>query len=118
MLVDTSVWVDHLARGNPGLVGLLEAGEVEIHPFVIGELALGNLRWREGVLGYLTALALVPPAEHEEVLRLVEERGLAGSGLGWADAHLLASALIGGTRVWTLDRTLAAAADRLGVGRS
>lgn len=117
MLVDTSVWVDHLGRGNPALADLLEAGEVETHPFVIGELALGNLRWREGILGYLEELPPVPSAEHEEVLRLVEERGLAGSGLGWVDAHLLASALIGGTRVWTLDRALAVAADQLGVGR-
>lgn len=117
MLVDTSVWVDHLARGNPSLVELLEAGEVETHPFVVGELALGHLRGREGVLEYLGVLPSVSPAEHEEVLRLVEDRGLAGSGLGWVDAHLLASALIGGTRLWTLDRALAAAADRLGVDR-
>jgi predicted nucleic acid-binding protein len=117
MLVDTSVWVDHLAGGDPALAELLEAGEVETHPFVVGELALGHLRRRDGILGYLEALPSVPPAEHEEVLRLVEEGGLAGSGLGWVDAHLLASALIAGTRVWTLDRSLAAAADRLGIGR-
>jgi predicted nucleic acid-binding protein len=116
MLVDTSVWVDHLSRGNPALVDLLEAGEVETHPFVVGELALGHLRWREGILEYLAALPPVPPAEHGEVLRLVEERGLAGSGLGWVDAHLLASALLGGTRVWTLDRPLASAAASLGIG--
>lgn len=117
MLVDTSVWVDHLARGNPALAELLEAGEVETHPFVVGELALGNLRWREGILGYLEELPSVPSAEHAEVLHLVEERRLAGSGLGWVDAHLLASALIEGTRLWTLDRSLAAAAAGLGVGR-
>jgi len=117
MLVDTSVWVDHLAKGNPSLVGLLETGEVETHPIVVGELALGRLRWREKILGLLKALPAVPEAEHAEVMGLVEDRGLAGSGLGWVDAHLLASALIGGTRLWTLDRALAAAADRLGVGR-
>lgn len=117
MLVDTSVWVDHLAGGNPALAELLEAGDVETHPFVVGELALGNLRWRDGILGYLEALPSVPPAEHAEVLHLVEDRELAGSGLGWVDVHLLASALIGGTRLWTLDRALAAAAARLGVGR-
>jgi len=115
MLVDTSVWVDHLVGGNPALAELLEAGEVETHPFVVGELALGNLRWRDGILEYLEALPSVPRAEDAEVLHLVEDRGLAGSGLGWVDAHLLASALIGGTRLWTLDRALAAAADRLGV---
>ncbi len=115
MLVDTSVWVDHLAGGNPALAELLEAGDVETHPFVVGELALGNLRWRDGILGYLEALPSVPPAEHAEVLHLVEDRGLASSGLGWVDVHLLASALIGGTRLWTLDRALAAAAARLGI---
>lgn len=118
MLVDTSVWVKHLASATPALVELLEAGEVETHPFVIGELAVGNLRWRQGILGHLEELPSVPLAEHAEVMQLVEERGLAGSGLGWVDVHLLASALIGGTRVWTLDRSLAAAADRLGVGAS
>ena len=117
MLVDTSVWVDHLAGGNPALAELLEAGDVETHPFVVGELALGNLRWRDGILGYLEALPSVPPAEHAEVLHLVGDRKLAGSGLGWVDVHLLASALIGGTRLWTLDRALAAAAARLEVGR-
>jgi predicted nucleic acid-binding protein len=116
MLVDTSVWVDHLAKGNPSLVGLLEAGEVETHPFVIGELTLGRLRRREKILGLLQALPSVPEAEHAEVMGLVEDRGLVGSGLGWVDAHLLASALIGGTRVWTLDRHLTTAASRLGVG--
>jgi len=116
MLVDTSVWVDHLARGNPSLVDLLEAGEVETHPFVIGELALGHLRWREKILGLLKALPAMPEAEHAEVMGLIEDRGLAGSGLGWVDAHLLASALLGGTRVWTLDRPLASAAASLGIG--
>ena len=116
MLVDTSVWVDHLAGGNPSLAGLLEAGEVETHPFVIGELTLGRLRWREKILGLLEALPSVPEAEHAEVMRLVEERGLAGSGLGWVDAHLLASALLGGSKVWTLDRPLASAAASLGIG--
>ncbi|MFH1331542.1 MAG: type II toxin-antitoxin system VapC family toxin [Actinomycetota bacterium] len=117
MLVDTSVWVDHLVKGNPSLAALLEAGEVETHTFVVGELALGRLCRRKETLGYLAALPGVPEAEHWEVLGLVEEHDLAGSGLGWVDAHLLASALVGGIRLWTSDRTLAAAAARLGVGR-
>ncbi len=115
MLVDTSVWVDHLARGNARLVALLEEGEVEAHPFVVGELALGRLRGREETLAHLAALPSVPVAEHEEVLGLVTSNHLAGSGVGWVDAHLLASALIGGTTIWTLDRPLAAVARRLGV---
>ena len=115
MLVDTSVWIDHLARANPRLVEALEAGVVETHPFVIGELALGRLRWRDETLSYLTALPGVPVADHGEVLGLVAGRDLAGSGIGWVDAHLLASALIGHTLVWTLDASLAASAARLGV---
>lgn len=115
MLVDTSVWVDHLARANPRLMELLEAGAVQTHPFVVGELALGRLRWREETLAYLSALPSVPVAEHEEVLDLVTGHDLAGRGVGWVDAHLLASAMIGSTQVWTLDRHLAAAAARLGV---
>jgi len=116
MLVDTSVWVDHLARGNPHLVALLEEGEVQVHPFVVGELALGRLRRREETIAHLAALPWVSVAEHEEVLALIGRYDLAGSGVGWVDAHLLASALIGGTALWTLDRPLAAAATRLGVG--
>ena len=99
MLVDTSVWVDHLARGNARLVALLEAGEVEVHPYVVGELALGRLRWREETLAHLAALPSVPAAEDEEMLGLVTGHDLAGSGVGWVDAHLLASALIAGTTV-------------------
>jgi len=115
MLVDTSVWVDHLARGNARLVALLEEGNVEVHPFVIGELALGRLRWREATLAHLQALPSVPMAEHDEVLNLVEGQDLVGAGMGWVDAHLLAGALLGGTLIWTLDRPLAAAATLLGV---
>jgi len=116
MLVDTSVWIDHFAQANPRLVEALEAGTVESHPFVMGELALGRLRWRDETLAYLAALPAARAAEHEEALGLVVAHDLAGSGLGWVDAHLLASALIGGTTIWTLDRQLAAVATRLGVG--
>lgn len=115
MLVDTSVWVDHLARGNARLAALLEEGEVEVHPFVVGELALGRLRWREETLAHLAALPSVPAADQDEVLGLVVSHDLAGAGIGWVDAHLLASALIGGTTIWTLDRSLASVARRLGV---
>jgi len=118
MLVDTAVWVDHLARGNAGLAALLEEGAVETHPFVIGELALGSLRWREATLAHLQALPTVPVAEHDEVLYLVERHSLAGTGIGWVDAHLLAGVLIAGTTIWTLDRPLAAVAARLGLGGS
>lgn len=115
MLVDTSVWIDHLRRGNGLLASRLRNGEVETHPFVVGELACGKLRRRDEILSLLRALPAVTRAEHEEVLGLVESKRLAGRGLGWIDAHLLASAMLHRTTLWTLDRRLAAEARRLGV---
>jgi len=107
ILVDTSVWVDHLRRGNPDLAGLLEQEQVACHPFVIGELALGSLRQRREILDSLAELPSVPIIDHEEALALVEQRGLAGKGIGWVDVHLVASALLGTLSFWTLDRRLA-----------
>lgn len=115
MLVDTSIWVEHLRRGEPRLVELLEHGDVQCHPFVLGELALGNLERRAEILADLEALPLVPVAEHEEVLALVDSRRLHGTGIGWVDAHLLASAALARTTLWTADRVLRDAARRLGV---
>ncbi len=114
-LVDTSVWVDHLRARNPRLSSFLRDGQVICHPFVVGELACGNLRNRQEVLGLLAALPEATIAEHREVLQLVESGRLFGRGLGWVDAHLLASALLAGSAFWTLDRPLrkAAAALRL-----
>lgn len=113
ILVDTSVWVEHLRRGQPRLAELLDAAEVAGHPFVLGELALGHLRRRDEILELLAALPQVEPASHEEVLGFVEHRKLAASGIGWVDAHLLAAAALSGFRLWTLDRRLATAATRL-----
>ena len=115
MLVDSSVWIDHLRRGNAQLASRLVDGEVETHPFVIGELACGNLRRRKEVLSLIGSLPHVTEADHDEVLTLVESRRLTGRGLGWVDAHLLASAILGRTALWTLDRPLAEQARRLGV---
>jgi hypothetical protein len=115
ILVDTSVWVDHLRHRNTMLATRLEAGEVLTHPFVIGELACGSLRRRADVLASLTMLPQVPIASHDEVLGFVDSHRLAGSGIGWIDAHLLASTRLAGVNLWTLDRSLATAARRLGV---
>ena len=112
-LVDTSVWIDHFRRGNKRLKTMLDAGRVCCHRFVIGELACGTLRNRDEVLDLLSALPEAPVAEHEEVLRFVGKRGLAGRGLGWIDMHLLASALLGNCKVWTLDKALGRAATEL-----
>lgn len=115
MLVDTSVWIDHLRRGNRRLASCLENGEVESHPFVVGELACGRLKRRDEILSLLGSLPRVIEAEHDEVLALVESRRLSGRGLGWIDAHLLASTVLTGTTLWTLDQRLAGEAKKLAV---
>lgn len=114
-LVDSSVWVDHWRRGNARLSAALESGRVATHPFVIGELACGNLPKRAVTLRLLEALPGVLAARHEEVLTLVDKRELAGTGLGWVDVHLLAAATLGHVQLWTLDRALRRAAERLDV---
>lgn len=115
VLVDTSVWVEHLRRGNGGLASLLTESRVLAHPFVVGELACGNLGNRAVILSNLDALPSVVPASREEVMRLVEGRTLWGRGLGWVDMHLLASALLSNCGFWTLDRRLAQAAREVGL---
>lgn len=107
ILVDTSVWIDHLRAGNERLVALLDAGWVVAHPFVIGELACGNLHQRNKVLGLLQALPQASVASQEEVLFFIERKALSGRGIGFIDAHLLASTAIGANvRLWTRDRRL------------
>ena len=115
ILVDTSVWVDHLRRGNPTLRQLLEAGEVGCHSFVIGELACGRLRNRSSVLDLLRKLPAIAQVEDYEVHELIEARSLMGRGIGWVDLHLLSAAMISGVSLWTLDRHLVRAADLLGI---
>lgn len=118
ILVDTSVWVDHLRRGDPVLADALENGEVAMHPFVVGELACGNLPDRASFFRLLEELPPAPLAAHPEVLALVERRRLAGKGLGFVDVHLLASTLLGARdalRLWTRDGALQAAAQSLGI---
>jgi len=116
ILVDTSVWIDHLHRSDPRLAGLLERGEVVTHPMVIGELALGSLHERDRFLSLLSNLPDVASATHAEVMVLVEERSLHETGLSLVDAHLLASTLVTpSTLLWTRDRRLSGVAERLGV---
>ncbi len=115
VLVDTSVWVVHLRDGNIGrLETLLNEGHVVRHPFIIGELACGNLRNRSEILRLLQTLPMAVHAEHHEVMVLIETRSLMGSGLGFIDMHLLASAILTEVQLWTLDRKLNEAASKLG----
>jgi len=115
VFVDTSVWVDHLRRGEPLLQDFLSAGQVATHPFVIGELACGNLSNRDEILTLLSELPRVTIATHEEVLHLIDRHRLNGKGLGWIDLNLLASALISRIPLWTKDRRLASVARTLGI---
>ncbi len=105
-LVDSSVWIDHLSLGNATLEHLLRRNEVIVHPFIIGELACGSLRNRKEILGLLGKLPHAVVADHEEVLALVERKHLFGTGIGWIDAHLLASAMLSRARLLTLDKQL------------
>lgn len=114
ILVDTSVWVDHLRASDNQLFTLLQAGQVLAHPFVIGEIALGHLKQRQTVLADLANLPRAAVARDDEVLHFIDRNGLAGTGLGYIDAHLLASVRIrAGTAILTRDKRLRDAAIRL-----
>lgn len=115
ILVDTSVWVEHLRRGLPRLATHLQEGEALIHPWVIGELACGNLRNRSQVLELLQGLPAATVASDAEVLMLIERDQLMGRGIGYVDAHLLASARLSHCRLWTQDRRLAVVAEEQGL---
>jgi len=114
ILVDSSVWIDHLRAAGSRLVELLNTGQVLAHPFVIGELACGNLKNRETVLSLLQDLPAVPVATDDEVLFFIERRGLMGRGIGYVDAHLLSAVSLAGTaRLWTRDKRLCAVAESM-----
>jgi len=106
ILVDTSVWVDHFRKGNAKLAALLETNKVICHPYIIGELACGNLKNRAEILSLLQALPPAVPARDEEVLQFINQHRLMGKGLGYIDVHLLASARLTGATFWSLDKTL------------
>ena len=114
ILVDTSVWIDHLARGDSELQSLLEEGEILMHPFIVAEIALGNLSQRDATVGALQALPEIPLAQHVEVMAFLDNERLFGIGIGYVDLHLLAATRLAvGTRLWTRDRRLLQAALRL-----
>jgi predicted nucleic acid-binding protein len=115
ILVDTSVWVDHLRNTEPVLLGLLSTTAALCHPFVIGELALGGVPQRGTTLGYLKGLPQAPVADPDAVLRFIESRALSGTGIGYVDAHLLAAARSAGATVWTRDRRLRSVSRALGL---
>ena len=117
ILVDTSVWVDHFRVGDKALTDLLLRNRVVAHPFVIGELACGNLKDRNHVLGLLANLPKAAVASEQEILLFIEKRQLMGRGIGFIDVHLLAAVFLSeDLALWTKDKRLAALAEALGVG--
>lgn len=116
ILVDSSIWIDHLRNGDPVMTAMLERGGVLAHPFVIGELALGTLRQRDVILSALHDLPKATVADDAEVMGFIARHGLGGRGIGYVDAHLLASArLTAGAALWTRDKRLHAVAADLAV---
>ena len=113
MLVDTSVWIDHVRRGEPRLITLLDDNAVDLHPFVIGELACGHLGARDEITQLLRRLPLLPTVDHEEALIFLDRHKLHGRGIGWIDLHLLASTMLADTALWTHDRHMATVAREL-----
>jgi predicted nucleic acid-binding protein len=117
ILVDSSVWIDHLRAGDAELSMLLDAGRVLMHPFVLGELACGNLRNRREILGLLGSLPRIMQATDDEVPYFIEHHALMGRGIGYVDAHLLAAAMLDGSaRLWTRDKRLRDLTDTLALG--
>ena len=115
ILVDTSIWISHFRYGNPRLETLLLNGEVACHPFIIGELACGNLKNRQEILSLLKALPTTMTADHYEALHFIEQHQLMDMGLGYVDVHLLASALLSTILLWTKDKGLKKAALKLDI---
>jgi predicted nucleic acid-binding protein len=115
VLVDTSVWINHFRRSNHDLEYLLDEGRVVTHPFVVGELACGSLGQRAEILRLIQALPAAPIATHDEVLTFIDRQRLHGTGLGWIDVHLLASARLIRQSLWSADRRLRNTAIRLGL---
>ena len=116
ILVDTSVWIDHLHVAESRLVSLLTDDEIGCHPLVVEELALGSIKQRDAVLGLLSNLRQFPTVTHAEILHLVDNRRLWGRGLSTTDVHLLGSVALGeGAQLWTRDKRLRAVCVDLGV---
>ena len=115
ILVDTSVWIDHLRLGDPELASALQSCEVLCHPHVVGELACGNLRARDKVITLLQALPVSPVVSDKESLCFIDNYSLMSRGIGYIDVQLLASARLAGAHLWTRDKRLQTVALELGL---
>jgi predicted nucleic acid-binding protein len=116
ILVDTSIWVDHLRASNAQMVSLLNRGKIAMHPFIVEEIALGSLKNRQQKLGAMDSLRKVKVAQMIEVRSMIEAHALYSKGIGLTDAHLIAACLLTpGTQLWTRDRNLETVANALGI---
>lgn len=115
ILADSTVWIDHLRKGDPKMLKLLENDLVVVHPFVIGEIALGHLKRRRLILEDLNNMRQVAVASDAEVLTFIETSNLVAAGVGFVDVHLLASAMLSAAKLWTRDKRLARKAEELGL---
>ena len=115
ILVDTSVWISHLREGISELKRLLNDGDVVCHPFIIGELACGNIQNRTEILSLFQSLPMTKKANHEEILGFIEAKELMGKGLGYIDVHLLASALLSNAAIWSFDNKLTQISSELNI---
>ena len=116
ILVDTSVWIKHLRESETNLVRLLEQGLVACHPFIIGEIACGGIKNRQEILDLLNDLPSADIVDHQDIMEFIEYRKIMNKGLGYIDVHLLGSALVSETPLWTLDKALRKIANQLSIG--
>lgn len=116
ILVDISVWVDHLRNGNNQLINLLNDGDVLCHHFIVGELACGNIKNRKEILSLMRSLPVAIQASHQEILKFIEIKKMMGKGIGYIDVHLIASAFLSNSALWSLDKKLNEISMELKVG--
>ena len=115
ILVDTSVWIRHLREGDKDLSLLLDNGLVACHPFIIGELACGGMKNRDEIIILLNALPSAYLLEHDEIMEFIEVRKIMNQGIGYVDVHILGSAIVSETPLWTLDKSLRKVANKLSI---
>ena len=115
ILVDTSVWIKHLRESDKNLIQLLEQGLVACHPFIIGELACGGIKNRHEIINLLNDLPSTDILDHYEIMEFIEYRKIMNIDIGYVDVHLLGSALVSETPLWTLDKSLKKIANQLSI---